>query len=180
MAGFATSVLAKPQSERKMPKKILDSSTFRSIDARRTPGSRFSPCVALIAISGLLLLLSGCVQRRMIVRTQPEGAFLTIDDKPIGHTPVSVPFTHYGTRELSIEKDGYESIKVDQPVKAPWYLLPPISFFTENFSPKEIRDQHVFDFQLQPKTPGGDGFLLNRANTMRSNVRGGTVTVPAR
>lgn len=156
-----------------MPKIATLNSTRQVRSAGRTRIVR-----GIAIVSTLLLLCSGCVQRRMIVRTHPEGAFVEIDDKPIGYSPVSVPFTHYGGREISIEKDGYESVEVIQPVKAPWYLTPPISFFTENFSPREIRDQHVFDFQLQPKTTATDGFLLNRANTLRGNVRAGTVTAP--
>ncbi|MFM7737868.1 MAG: PEGA domain-containing protein, partial [Planctomycetota bacterium] len=65
----------------------------------------------------VLLLLannSGCVQRRMLIRSQPEGAMVTIDRQAIGQTPVSVPFTYYGTREIQLEKDGYQTIQVRQ------------------------------------------------------------------
>ncbi|MCP4477402.1 MAG: PEGA domain-containing protein, partial [Planctomycetaceae bacterium] len=49
----------------------------------------------LLVVSGLTLAsLTGCVQRRFIVRSQPEGALVTIDRKSIGLTPLSVPFTY--------------------------------------------------------------------------------------
>ena len=127
-----------------------------------------------------ILLSSGCVQRRMIVRTQPEGAFVTIDRQPVGYSPVSVPFTYYGTRDIQIEKDGFKTVKVQQDVAAPWYGKFPASFVTENFWPREIRDQRVLDFQLEPRTQVNSNQLLDRASTLRSNVQRGTVPLPNR
>ena len=131
--------------------------------------------VFLIAIT---LLMTGCVQRRLMVRSQPEGAFLTIDNQPIGYTPVSVPFTYYGTREVQLEKDGYKTVKVQERVKAPWYQYFPISFFTEHFSPREIRDQRLLDFTLEPREQVNENFLFDRASQLRGDVQRGTVTAP--
>lgn len=114
----------------------------------------------------------------MIIRTQPEGAFVSVDRQPIGYSPVSFPFTYYGTRDIQIEKDGYKSVQVQQEVEAPWYGKFPVSFLTENFWPRELRDQRVLDFQLEPRTQVNESLLLERANTLRSNVRNGTVTAP--
>jgi hypothetical protein len=50
--------------------------------------------------------------------------------------------------------------------------------FTENFSPTEIRDQRILDFQLQPKTMTGENELLDRANDLRTNVERGTIASP--
>ena len=124
--------------------------------------------------------LTGCVQRRFIVRSQPEGAFVEIDHQPVGMTPLSVPFTYSGTREIKLEKDGYQTIQVQQQVKPTWYETFPISFFTENFWPRELRDERVMDFQMEPKTQVQESLLLDRANELRSNVQRGTVTVPNR
>lgn len=126
----------------------------------------------------LLTVFSGCVQRRLIVKTQPEGAAVLIDRKPVGYSPVSVPFTYYGTRDVQIEKDGYKPIRVQERVDPKWYNRFPVSFFTENFSPREIRDQRILDFQLQPKTMTGENELLNRANDLRTNVQRGTIASP--
>jgi len=128
----------------------------------------------------ILLCLSGCVQRRLIVKTQPEGAFVSIDKQPVGYSPVSVPFTYHGTREFQIEKDGYKTIAVQERIRPKWYSTFPISFITENFWPREIRDQRIFDFQLQPKTATDENGLVNRANDLRMNVERGTVATPVR
>ena len=124
--------------------------------------------------------LTGCVQRRLIVKTQPEGAFVSVGNQPVGYTPLSVPFTYYGTRDFKIEKDGYQTINTQQRIRTPWYLTFPVSFFTENFSPREIRDERVFDFQLQPKTMTDENELIGRANDLRLNVERGTVAAPVR
>lgn len=127
-----------------------------------------------------LLLTTGCVQRRLIVKTQPEGAFVSIDDTPVGYSPVAVPFTYYGTRNVKIEKDGFKPVNVQERIRAPWYGKFPISFFTENFWPREIRDQRILDFQLQPKTMTNESDLINRANELRTNVQRGTIVAPSR
>ena len=132
----------------------------------------------VLLLAGLLFLVSGCVQRRLIVRTQPEGAYLTIDHQPIGYTPVSVPFTYYGTREIKLEKDGFKTVQVQQRIRPPWYERFPISFLAEHFSPRELRDERVLDFQLEPRQQVNENFLLERAQQLRTDVQRGTVTVP--
>ena len=128
----------------------------------------------------LLLVSSGCVQRRFIVRSQPEGAYVTIDNQPIGTAPLSVPFTYFGTHEVKLEKDGYKTVKVQQRVDPTWYQVFPISLITENFAGREIRDERVLDFQLEPKVQVQEDSLLDRANDLRYNVDRGTITAPLR
>ena len=133
----------------------------------------------------ILLLLSvigatGCVSRRALIRTDPEGAAVSMDGIPQGYSPVAVHYVYGGGRDVQIEKDGYETVKELVNLDDPWYLRPPVSFFTENFSPVEIRHQPVLDFQLQPKRQVNGVTLLQRANTLRDNVKRGTVTAPAR
>jgi len=134
--------------------------------------------IGMLLVACLSVCLSGCVQRRLVVRSQPEGAFVTIDNQPIGYTPVPVPFTYYGTREIQLEKDGYKTTKVRERIRAPWYEKFPISFFSNNFAGREIRDERVLDFQLEPSTQVQENLLLERANDLRLNVERGTVTAP--
>jgi hypothetical protein len=113
-----------------------------------------------------------------MIRSQPEGAYVTIDKQEIGFTPVSVPFTYYGTREIQLEKDGYKTICVDQRIRPPWFERFPISFVTENFWGRELRDQRLLDFTMEPKEITNENLLLDRANDLRGNVQRGTVTAP--
>ena len=136
--------------------------------------------VNILVISLVTVGLTGCVQRRLIVRSQPEGAFVTIDRRPIGLTPLSVPYTYSGTREVQLEKDGYKTVKVQQRVDPTWYEKFPVSFVTENFWPRELRDERLLEFQLEPKSQVQENLLLDRASDLRMNVQRGTVTAPIR
>jgi len=139
-----------------------------------------------LRISAVFLLIlsvvgaTGCVSRRVVIRTQPEGAAVSIDGTPQGFSPVAVSYVYGGSRDIQIELDGYETIKEKVDLSDPWYLRPPVSVVTENFSPVEIRHQPVVDFQMQPKSRVNGALLMQRANTLRNNVQRGTVTAPAR
>lgn len=135
----------------------------------------------LLVLLGLITVLStGCVQRRMLIRSQPEGAFVSVDRQGIGHSPVSVPFTYYGTREIQLEKDGFKTVRVEQDIRPPWYAMFPLSLISENFAGREIRDERVMDFSMEPKQSIDQSQLLDRANDLRGNIQRGTVTAPLR
>ena len=120
----------------------------------------------------------GCVQRRLIVRSQPEGALVTIDNHTLGHTPVKVPFVYYGTRQIQLEKEGFQTVKVKERIRPPWYEKFPLSFFSNNFAFREIRDERMLDFTLEPRSQVEENLLLDRANDLRLNVQRDTLTCP--
>lgn len=126
----------------------------------------------------LLLTASGCVQRRLQIRSQPEGAQVSVDRQAVGLTPLSVPYTYHGTREIQIEKDGYKTVRVEQNINPPWFDRFPVSLISNNFAGREIRDDRLLDFALEPKQQISDSVLLDRANDLRNDIRNGTVTAP--
>ena len=115
-------------------------------------------------------LFCGCVQRRMTIRSNPPGALVYVDDYEIGVTPVSTNFTYYGTRKIRLVKDGFETLTVMQPIRPPWYQIPPIDFFSENFVPGEIRDTRTLTYQLKPQTVCPPEELLGRAEQLRNQL----------
>ena len=114
--------------------------------------------------------LSGCVRRRMTIRTSPPGAVVFVDDYQIGTTPISTNFVHYGTRKIRIVKDGYETLTVEQPIPAPWYQIPPIDFVAETLIPREIRDHRTLNYQLVPQRVVPPDELRGRAEDLRARV----------
>lgn len=135
----------------------------------------------LIALAGVVLTTSatGCVRRRMTVRSNPAGARVVIDDQEIGVTPVSTPYTYYGTRKVQLIKDGYETLTVQHTFAAPWYQIPPLDFVTETLWPQEIRDERQLDFQLIPQQNITVPQLQQRAEQLRSNAwQGQAVPLP--
>jgi hypothetical protein len=121
---------------------------------------------------------SGCVHRRMTVRTNPPGAAVYIDDYPIGTTPVSTSFIYYGTRKIRIVKDGYQTLTVERKISTPWYQYFPLDFVSENLMPNEIRDERVLDFTLSPQMVVPTDQLIGRAENLRQTGRSSGV-IPA-
>ena len=116
---------------------------------------------------------TGCVRRRMTIRTNPPGALAFVDDQEIGTTPVSTAFTYYGTRKIQLIKDGFETLTVKQTFYPPWYEITPFDFVSENLWPHEIRDEQVLDFQLQPQQILPAETLVERAESLRGGARQG-------
>ncbi len=94
--------------------------------------------------------MTGCLRKRMTVRTSPPGAMAYIDKNPIGLTPVSTSFTYYGTRNIELVRDGYRTEKFLRRISPPWYAIPPLDFFSETLWPFETRDERIIDVQLTP------------------------------
>jgi len=132
--------------------------------------------VVACLLLGLCLTASGCVRRRMTIRSNPSGALVFVDDQRIGVTPVSTGFTYYGTRKIQLVKDGFETQVVKQRFSAPWYQLPVVEFISENLWPAEIRDERLVEVQMAPLQVVPNEQLVGRAEALRDNARAGHVT----
>jgi hypothetical protein len=133
----------------------------------------------ILAVAGCCLAQIGCVQRRFTVRSNPPGALVYVDNKEIGTTPISHDFIYYGTRQIRLIKDGYETLVVNTPFTTPWYELPGIDFVSENLVPGEIRDHRVLDFQLTPQVIVPTEQLMGRAEELRRSNNPGATAPPA-
>ena len=136
---------------------------------------RWRAPLALLLALVVLCGPTGCVRRRLTIRSNPPGALVFIDDQEIGFTPVSTPYTYYGTRNIKLVRDGFETLTVKQNFKAPWYEVTPVDFVSENFWPGETRDERALDFQLVPQQIVPTERLLERAQGLRNNVQQGAV-----
>ena len=126
----------------------------------------------------LVILTShvGCVRRRMTIRSNPPGAVVFVDERRIGVTPVSTSFTYYGTRNVQLVKDGYESVTEEHKFSPPWYQFPVVDFFAENLWPFETRDERILDFELPPQQSVPPTQVLQRANQLRDDAQRGLTT----
>jgi PEGA domain len=98
----------------------------------------------------VLALVTGCVERRFRVESNPPGAYLYINNTPYGPTPIDVPFLYYGNYDVMLVKEGYETKKVKQPVPPPWYQYPVIDFFAETLYPGQLTDIRPLFYELEP------------------------------
>ncbi len=145
--------------------------------APRWNHARVAP-LGLAILIAICLMQAGCVTRRLTVRSNPPGAMVYIDDYEIGPTPVSVPYTYYGTRKIVLVKDGFETLTVLQEIPTPWYQYFPLDFFSENVVPVEIRDQRTVDFNLVPKLMLPRESVRQRGEELRQQTQG-AATLPA-
>jgi hypothetical protein len=130
----------------------------------------------VVGMIACCLLTSGCVRRRMTIRSFPPGAQVFVDDQEIGTTPCSASFVYYGTRKLTVIKEGFKTETLWQAFNAPWYQIPPLDIVTENLIVQEIRDERVVDVQLQPEEIVPQQQLLDRAQLLRDSAQTGAVT----
>lgn len=140
----------------------------------RSPWWLAACCLAVATLPGL----SGCVQRRLTIRSNPPGATVYVDNVEIGTTPVSHDFIYYGTREIRLVKAGYETLTVKQPIPYAWHQLPPLDFFSDNLTPWEIRDERDFVYQLVPQQPVAPEEVRARGEELRRGSQAATAIAP--
>jgi hypothetical protein len=104
----------------------------------------------VLLLAGTVLLAAGCVERRMLIRSEPPGAPVWVDEQHLGSTPVDHPFVHYGWRRVRIgpirdadDKVQYLEKQLEVEVPAPWYETFPLDFFFEVLYPGRMTDEHL-------------------------------------
>ena len=128
---------------------------------------------ALVA-TAICILTGGCVERKVLIRSNPPGALVYVDEHEVGITPVAISPIYYGTRTIRLVKDGCETKTVKEPMPPPWYEIPPLDFFSENVVPGTLNDTRTLDFQLQPQGVVPKEELLARAESLRRGTPAGT------
>ncbi len=147
--------------------------------ARTNPNLKFNSSRLVLAVALLAALgTTGCVRRRLTVRTQPPGAQVFVDDQEIGTTPCSSSFVYYGTRKVTLIKDGYRTETIYQKLNPPWYQIPPLDFVSDNLLIRELRDERVVDVQMVPQEIVPQARLLERASALRNGALTGQITLP--
>src|SRR5438046_197036 len=92
-------------------------------------------------LSLMCSLGTGCVERRFVITTDPPGAIVyDWKDQPLSASPADSQFTYYGKYNFTLVKDGYETLRVEENVKAPWYGWFGVDFISENLIPFRFRD----------------------------------------
>jgi len=114
----------------------------------------------------------------MTVRTNPIGATVSVDNQVIGTAPAATPFIYYGTREIMVQKDGYETTTVQRNIRPPWYQYPVVDFLAETLWPGELRDERIIDIEMVPKSLQSTDDVIDRADGLRNQTRAGVVTAP--
>lgn len=122
-------------------------------------------CLALVPFA------AGCVDRKIVIETDPAGADVWLDGKHLGKTPLSVPFTFYGGREVRIEKEGYQTLRVLHSTNPPPYEYFPVDLVSECIIPFNLHDVKSLRFDLEPVREANVKELVERADALRFQTR---------
>lgn len=146
----------------------------RSGTSGPTLSSRTIRLLALLLLASLAFA-TGCVRRRLTIRSDPPGAVVYVDRQPIGTTPVSTSFTYYGVRTIEVVKDRYQTQTLKRRFFPAWYEIPPLDFISENLWPHELRDERVVEVQMVPQEVVNPDQLRSRAEALRASSRQGQI-----
>ncbi len=94
------------------------------------------------------LLISGCVERKITVNTNPSGAQVFLNDEEIGVSPVTTSFKWYGNYNVTIRKQGFETLQTTRQLKAPLHDYFPFDFLAQVVYPGTITDSYEWSFDL--------------------------------
>src|SRR2546430_13312277 len=122
-----------------------------------------------IVLGLMTIALVGCtqVQRNISISSDPPGALVYLNDQEAGRTPMTRDFTWYGTYEVVLRKEGYQTTKTGQRVIAPWWQWPPFDLLAD-LSPVRLKDKHSYHFTMSPSPPPPSADeMLGRAEEMR-------------
>ncbi|MHC4957316.1 MAG: PEGA domain-containing protein [Planctomycetota bacterium] len=101
------------------------------------------------AILFLMFALGACVERRLHIRTEPEGATVRVNGVEVGVSPVVWRFDHYGKVRVEVEKAGHKAEERIVRLKAPareYYTL--AGFFIDVTYPGTLMEDHEVEFVL--------------------------------
>jgi len=121
--------------------------------------------IGLVAVT----ILSGCVERKLTINTEPQGAIVVLNDEEIGNSPVTVSFEWYGDYNVRVSKEGFETLKTHRKLEAPWYDGFPFDFFTL-LNPERTVDEYEWTFDLEPKKEVSREELIENAEELKKQL----------
>jgi len=122
---------------------------------------------AVILIAGLFL--GGCVERKLTINTEPQGALVILNDEEIGQSPVTVSFEWYGDYDVAIRKEGFETLKTHRKLERPLHDKFPLDFFAL-LNPKRTVDSYEWTFELAPKQEISREELIQDAEKLKKQL----------
>ena len=138
-----------------------------------------------ILLMALIAAAAGCVERRLLIRSNPTNAPVWVNQEFVGRTPFDHDFAHYGVYGLRVgpirdEQDELlrEEVRTAYAARAPWFQTFPIDFFAEVLYPGTLRDVHRVPVVELPRSRGvpeeyrGEGTqdLMDRAESYRERA----------
>lgn len=132
--------------------------------------ARYNLLILLVVGLVAAVIISGCVERKLTINTEPQEALVVLNDEEIGTSPVTVSFEWYGDYNVRVSKEGFETLKTHRNLKAPWYDKFPFDFFAW-LNPERIVDEYEWTFELAPKKEISREELIRNARELKEQVK---------
>jgi len=126
--------------------------------------------ITLFALICPAMMSSGCVQRTISITSKPDGALVHLNDEEVGRTPLTVPFTFYGTYQVQLERDGYATLLTQRKAKPPWWDTPGADLFAE-ILPGRRAVKFDWHFDMKERQPVDEKELIKRAEQLKRKAR---------
>ncbi|OAI41513.1 hypothetical protein AYO40_00325 [Planctomycetaceae bacterium SCGC AG-212-D15] len=123
--------------------------------------------VAAILVAVWIGASAGCVERRMVIASDPPGALVLHNGVPLGNSPADDHFIYYGIHHFTVIRPGYATLQVDQRIPPPWYQYFPLDLISETLLPYQIEDVRRFTYQMQPLPGTRSEEIADRAAVLR-------------
>jgi len=131
------------------------------------------------AVLSALACLTGCVERKLTIVTDPPGALVYLNDQEIGRSPVSTPFLWYGDYDVRLRYDKpvgpgnpvaqHYYLRTNRRTDAPWYQWMGPDLFAEVL-PFDFKDDQVWAFVLEPVAQEPDDALIKNAKDLQKQL----------
>lgn len=117
-----------------------------------------------------VLVIAGCVERKLTINTEPQGGVVYLNDEEIGTAPVTVAFEWYGDYAVRVEKNGYETLDTHKKLDAPLLDHFPFDFFAESLWPGKIVNSYEWTFDLKEYQQPERQTLLDASENLRKET----------
>lgn len=144
----------------------------KPLKASSLPGVRIppSPCArgllrparfrffSLLSLLTLALTTAGCIERKLIIRTDPRDARVSLDGQQLedddGELGVFVEDVFFdGGHRLTVRRPGYRTQELLFDISGAWYTYPPMDLVAEVLVPWTIRDTYRINVSLEAVGP---------------------------
>jgi PEGA domain len=138
------------------------------------------PLARLLLAALCLAPLTGCVERKITIGSDPEGAVVTLNDEEIGRTPITVPFIWYGDYDvvLRYEKNVGTPQKPEirryylhthRYTKTPVFEIIPIDLVAQ-LLPIKFVDHQIWAFPVPEVHEPADDVVIQRARDLKAEL----------
>ena len=125
-------------------------------------GALFFGLLAIMTFS-----IAGCVQRKIKINSQPEGALVYLNDQEVGRTPLTINFTWYGVYDVRLTKEGYQPLWTTAKAEAPFWENPPFDLFAEAVPNAKVVIDWNFELEKTEAKHLDVDLLLKNADQMK-------------